>query len=291
MLVTARPSIATTRIEIAPAREAIVSWNTHESRGCIDLTVELADGRRSGRLLYVEFGGGSRRSLCGADRIARIDTDVLKASAEIAAVVVHANVPLDFVSISTRQHDQPRKKHAIVEGEIDVPERSQRLAGIPESKNWCSPTSLSMVLEYHGERRPIDQIVAGVKDARYDGTGNWVFNAAFAGNAGLFGAVAYLRDLAQAAGFITAGLPLILSLAWRRGELKNAPLEETDGHLVVLCGFNFKGDPVVNDPAQIPVRTIYPIAEFERAWLGHGGIAYLIAPRTRLDEVVQLANG
>jgi hypothetical protein len=37
---------------------------------------------------------------------------------------------------------------------------------------------------------------------------------------------------------------------------------------------------VVNDPAGEPgaVRRRYPLDAFLRAWLGHGGVAYVVAP-------------
>ncbi len=87
---------------------------------------------------------------------------------------------------------------------------------------------------------------------------------------------------------MAAGVPLALSLAWKKGELDNPPLPETDGHFVVLCGFDAKGDPIVNDPAQPAIRVTYPRAQFQRLWLGHGGIAYVIAPPDK--PTVEIAN-
>ena len=64
--------------------------------------------------------------------------------------------------------------------------------------------------------------------------------------------------------------------------LPGAPLTFSDGHLMVLVGFDAGGNPVLNDPAaptDAGVRRSYPRAAFERQWLTHsGGLSYVIAP-------------
>ncbi|CAA9359425.1 MAG: hypothetical protein AVDCRST_MAG36-2514 [uncultured Nocardioidaceae bacterium] len=158
---------------------------------------------------------------------------------------------------------------------------------------WCSPTSLAMVLAFHGihpEPRGItpghadavvDHTARMVFDHGYDGTGNWAFNTAYA--ATLVGGDSYvtrLRDLREAEDHIAAGVPLILSIAFRRNQLTGAPISTSNGHLLVLAGFEADGDVVVNDPAapsNATVRRVYDRAEFERLWLGaSGGTAYVV---------------
>ncbi|MGH7756996.1 MAG: C39 family peptidase [Vulcanimicrobiaceae bacterium] len=275
---------------VAPAREAIVSWNTPELTGRIDVAIELTDGRRSSALDFVEFGPSQRRSLNGHDAVATLATDVVRADGEIAAVEIHATVPLTLVAVSTPNHRPPPRRRPAAGVELAVPERSQYLPAFPVERGWCSPTTLSMLLEHAGIARTVPEIVAGVYDATYAGTGNWVFSAAYAGSVGLFGVVLYVRDLDQAAACIRAGVPLALSIGWSNGELPGAPLEASAGHLVVLRGFSAAGDPIVNDPANAVVRTVYPRAAFERVWIGHGGIAYAIAPADRTDAIVALVN-
>ena len=122
------------------------------------------------------------------------------------------------------------------------------------------------------------------------GAGNWAFNTAYAGALGFAAATAYLRDLAHARRFLAAGIPLALSIAWREGELPGAPLPASAGHLVVVRGFSEHGAVLVNDPAQPGVSFVYPRAAFERVWLGHGGVAYLVAPHDRSADLTALAN-
>jgi hypothetical protein len=72
--------------------------------------------------------------------------------------------------------------------------------------------------------------------------------------------------------------------------LPGAPLDASDGHLVVVRGFTLAGDPLINDPAAPDVAVSYPRAAFERCWLGHGGVALLVAPAVRLDALAAGAN-
>jgi hypothetical protein len=152
---------------------------------------------------------------------------------------------------------------------------------------WCSPTSVAMALGYwagaaDGCEDRVRAAVAGVYDWRYRGHGNWPFNTAYAATHGLEAYVARLPGLAAAEPWTAAGAPLILSVAWGRGELTGAPLASVDGHLLVLAGFDAAGDAVVHDPAAADdagVRRVYRRAEFEPLWLAHsGGTAYIIHP-------------
>lgn len=78
-------------------------------------------------------------------------------------------------------------------------------------------------------------------------------------------------------------IPLAVSIRFQAGELPGAPLSWSNGHLLVLAGFDARGNPVVNDPAapsDATVKRTYPRAVFERLWLNHaGGMAYVMAPR------------
>lgn len=155
---------------------------------------------------------------------------------------------------------------------------------------WCSPTTTSMVVGYWqndaGPCAPrVRAAVAGVYDWQYGGHGNWPFNAAYAGTRGLVGYVARFASLAQAERWIAAGVPVIFSFAWGRGELAGAPLGSARGHLAVLVGFDAAGNPIVHDPAapsNATVRRTYNRAQLESLWLQHsGGTVYLIYPPGR----------
>ena len=176
--------------------------------------------------------------------------------------------------------------------ELPVPLRSQMIypnsGPLKGGEVWCSPTSLTMVLEYWGNKLgqqladPVPLATRRVWDAAYAGGGNWAFNMAYVANKGLKANVIRLSGLAQAEEWIESGVPLVLSIGWRKGELEGAPIASSQGHILVLRGFTKEGDPIMNEPAQpsdARVRTVYRRAQLERLWLEHsGGIAYLVQP-------------
>jgi hypothetical protein len=158
---------------------------------------------------------------------------------------------------------------------------------------WCSPTSTAMVLAYYGISPTPAGIAAGHADAvvdhtakmvydhGYRGTGNWAFNTAYA--ATLVAGDSYvtrMRDLREAEDHIAAGVPLVVSIAFGRNQLTGAPISASNGHLLVVVGFEADGDVVVNDPAgatNADVRRVYDRAQFERLWIAaSGGTAYVI---------------
>jgi Peptidase_C39 like family len=187
---------------------------------------------------------------------------------------------------------------------LDVPRYSQMVhSGHYPSwggggQAWCSPTALSMVLGYHdalppaasyswvpdGHRQPwVDHAARMTFDHDYDGTGNWPFNTAYAGNRIGSDGRAYvtrLRSLRQAERYIARGTPLVASIAFGAGELDGAPISSTNGHLVVIAGFTRSGDVVVNDPAARTnkgVRRTYDRGQFEDAWVpASGGVVYVV---------------
>ena len=186
---------------------------------------------------------------------------------------------------------------------LDVPERSQMIYpnGGPV---WCSPTSTSMVMAYWSAQigepalnRPVPEVAAAVYDVVYRGNGNWPFNTAYAGRDGLVAYVSRMGSLAQVERWIEAGVPVVASVAWEPGQLPNAAVPSTDGHLLVIVGFTASGDVVVNDPAADPrlglsVRRVYPRGTMERLWLTHsGGTVYLIYPETVSPPPGDLAFG
>jgi hypothetical protein len=161
---------------------------------------------------------------------------------------------------------------------------------------WCSPTSTSMVVAYHGAGPTpadyawvdpsyadpwVDHAARHTYDASYDGTGNWPFNTAYAGRFGLDAFVTRLRSLNEAEAFIAAGLPLVCSLSFKKNQIPGLAYD-TNGHLLVLAGFTSTGQPVLNDPAAAGnalVRKTAGRAAFEAAWLDtSGGLVYVIKP-------------
>ena len=172
---------------------------------------------------------------------------------------------------------------------VDIPECSQMVYS-DGGEVWCSPTSTSMVLGYFsggGEDEAscetrVRAAVAGVYDWIYDGHGNWPFNTAYAATQGYEGYVARFTSLDKAEEYVKAGVPVVMSIAWGKGDLTGASIESTNGHLFVLVGFDSSGNPIVNDPASPDnpsVQRTYLRAELEPLWLqASAGTVYLIYP-------------
>jgi hypothetical protein len=191
---------------------------------------------------------------------------------------------------------------------LDVPQYSQEVhrGEYPEfdsgGEAWCSPTSTEMVVEYWGSKPSasdvstipysdpsVDFAAMHTFDWHYNGAGNWPFNTAYAGSFGLEGEVVQLRSLTEAEQFIKGGIPLVVSVAFKKNELDNAGYG-TNGHLMVIRGFTATGDVVVNDPASrliasdAAVENVFDRQQFADVWLPSsrsGGIAYVIHPAAK----------
>jgi hypothetical protein len=292
MLTIGAASGLVTALRVPPAPRAIISWNTQEAVDALALTVKDAGGRRSRPLPYVAFEDGRRSSLNGFDDVATIETDVVRAANEIVALEVRSHRPLTRVAVSTPPPEPERKTPPAADAQRDlaVPEHSQYVDDFPGERGWCTPASVAMLVAAHGITPSVAEVAAGVFDHAYNGTGNWAFAVAYAGMCGLAGAAAYLRDLVNVERFIAAGLPLAVSISWQGDALPGAPLDRSDGHILVVRGFDARGDVIVNDPAQPAVRHVYGRAAFARCWLDHGGVALLVAPPERIDDLLRCAN-
>ena len=306
--VTLKAGLSTGTFETAPINApafdtAVVSWNAITPRGSsLKLEVRARIGSRWTRYyplaLWSTQSQQSRRSFANtADADGRINTDTLELKRRASALQVRITLSgktsptltgLASVTSDSSQHDRPvpqASDQAAWGLELPVPTRSQMI--YPDGGEvWCSPTSVTMILEYWSAklgRDLADTVPTAAKatwDSVYGGSGNWPFNTAYASSKGLSAYINRLSSLSQAEVYIQRGLPLAMSIGWGRGELPGAHLGYSQGHIVVLRGFTKTGDPIINDPAaktDAGVRTIYPRDAFERAWIEHsGGIIYVI---------------
>lgn len=170
---------------------------------------------------------------------------------------------------------------------LPVPERSQ--LSYASGRDWCSPTSVSMVLGYWSSvlKRPelnvdVPEVAGGVFDKNWPGTGNWPFNTAFAGKFnGMRAYVTRLGDVAELETLVVAGIPAIISVSY--DALYNRPPGKSNGHIVVCIGFTETGDVVVNDPwanfsKGDKVRQVIPRQRLAKAWAHSHRTIYLIRP-------------
>jgi hypothetical protein len=279
-------------LRFPPASRAIVSWNTAAPSGGIALIAHRTDGSVSEPLQYARWSPDGRRSLDGADAKTRITVDVVRCDVPLSGIGIASTVELDAIAVSTPPPAPSRDAPYPIGGRaaaLDVPKLTQYPPAHRDERGWCSAASLAMLLCYHGIDVDVPTVARGVFDGSYDGTGNWAFNAAYAGARGVRALAAYLRGIDHVAAFVASGFPVAISIAWETGQLPGAPLERSDGHLIVVRGLD-TAHVLVNDPAQRGIATRYPRAALDAAFRGHGGVAYLVAPRERTAALVALAN-
>ena len=160
-------------------------------------------------------------------------------------------VGASFLNTKKNFPAQPPNKLAWGRG-LPVPERSQ--LSDPGGRDWCSPTSVSMVLAYWSAvlKRPelnveLADAAGGIYDKNWPGTGNWSFNAAFAGKFdGMRAYVTRLADVAELETWVTARVPPVVSVSYDL--LHGRKQKQSNEHLVVCIGFTEKGDAIINDP-------------------------------------------
>jgi hypothetical protein len=260
-----------------PARSGVLSWNTHAPSGRISFRLLRARQPSSDWLDYAEWHPGGAKSFSPEHEGTRVDVDVIRAAQPFDGIEVRSrDVDFEVVAFSSpvrARASLPYAREALI---LDVPPRSQY--GVENERGWCSPAALTMLHAYHGIDHSVAETARSVFDRAYNGTGNWAFNAAYSGRLGFRAVVAHLSNLDHAQRLIERNLPLAISYSWGAGELPGAPLERSDGHLAVLCGFTRDGDCAVNDPAAPNVRVVYPRAAIERIWQRNEGVAYVVAP-------------
>ena len=142
----------------------------------------------------------------------------------------------------------------------------------------CSPTATGMVMAYRGVVLPAATHAAGVHDPQHEIYGNWGRNIAWAGQHGLTAELARVRSWRQVIEHLQNDQPLVASIRFARGEFPSYPMEETDGHLVVVRGVTSDGGVILNDPGSRDrgEGLIVDADELANAWFAKGGVAYVI---------------
>ena len=268
-----------TSLHFEPTRKGVISWNTYALEGRLAFRLLRAGAPATSWYDFAEWHASGRKTFSAhSDREGiHVDVDIISAEQPFDGVELRAEgVDFNLVSFASPVRTTPSLPYGRDALILDVPAYTQYL--IEGERGWCSPTSLAMVNSYHGIDIGVEETARSVVDRAYNGTGNWSFNVAYSGSLGLRAVVAYLQNLDQAQRLIERNLPVIISYSWSDGELPGAPLEHSDGHLAVLCGFTATGDCAMNDPAAPLVRVVYPRAAIERIWQRNNGVAYVIAP-------------
>ena len=280
--------------------DVVGSWNADLPVGArLDLEVQVLSGAAwsAWYSLGSAVGAADKRLVMRSpgpqeDSVGSVAKDTLKLKSPARALRyrLHLQVPkgrailrLAAVTVSDPEIplEPPRWHSGPWVRELKVRGRSQRSQPEEYKHDTCSPTSLSVVMDYLGvDRRTLDVAERVFDQATEDDFGNWTFNTAAAGALGLEAHVARLDSLDDLAAQIAQGRPVIASLTFGQGELSGAPMKSTRGHIVVVTGFTPKGDVIVMDPAGRTIREtrrVYGRNEFHHAWrVNKRGLSYLL---------------
>lgn len=174
--------------------------------------------------------------------------------------------------------------------DIPVPFRSQKTSDAGLSGRLCSPTSVAMVLAYYGVDASVEEVAKKCYDPEYDIYGNWPRNIQAAYEFGVPGSLVRIESWWSACKILETGQPLIISIRAEKGDLRGAPYDSTEGHLIVLRGIDEFGNLIVNDPACGTAedgKRVYRRSDLTKVWLqATNGTAYLLGT----PELVQQAR-
>lgn len=162
----------------------------------------------------------------------------------------------------TTRRSEPRR--------LPVPFFSQRTPRGELSGRLCSPTSVTMLLNYRGINSSVYDVAQTCHDPEHDLFGNWPRNVQGAYVLGLPGYLTRIDTWAQVERYFASGQPIIASVQVAEGELRGAPYKKTGGHLIVLHGFTEDGNVIVSDPAAGTPETgqlVYTRADLTNVWM------------------------
>ena len=139
-----------------------------------------------------------------------------------------------------------------------------------------------MLLDHYGHSADIYELISAARHQSSGLYGVWPANIHAANRRGLMGYLLHFPNWDAARALLDAGLPIVASVRYEEGELRNAAIPRTNGHLLVLRGY--EGDKVlVNDPAaktDSEVKRTYDLKEYCRIWLQGSAVGYVLYDQT-----------
>jgi len=183
--------------------------------------------------------------------------------------------------ISLRKPPERKMDGSLWKKTLTVPYRSQGSEDSSIAGEICSPTSISMVMDYWGIKKATRDMARLIYDPDYKMYGMWWRGVQGASQYGLEGWVQYFRNWEDVKSWIAVDQPVIACISFDTGMLNGSMTPASDGHVIVIAGFDEKGNPVCNDPAgrdrESGVVT-YDSRELAKAWFDKGGVGYIIRP-------------
>ena len=251
------------------------------------LEYEAVNGTR-GRCILAPMGNVVNE-YSGEDGVqgVRADVDIWRIEAPLKMAVLHwhvqyagpiADLPA-LLSVSLRA-DGPPPAPKLTQGHLahDVPARSQMQLRSDIANRVCSPTSVSMLLDYYGKSVDVYDVIDEAQHQPSGLYGVWPANIWAASRRGLMGYLLHVPSWETARELLDAGYPLIASVRYDEGELRNGAARKTNGHLLVVRGYEnhrvWVNDPAADCDGQV-ART-YDLSEFCTVWLERSAVGYVL---------------
>lgn len=248
-----------------------------------DFRIDLAEGDATWSLWPTAAAPPGGRC---ADARVTTHIDYFHCRAALAKAVITVTVPtprepdLYLITIASRPYRCVPDPGDEIAPRLVVPAISQMTAPRAIRHRICSPTCITMALRYHERHATLAQTTRTCFHPPSQLYGVWPLAIRCGAAAGLAAATECFTDLDTVARIVAQGLPVIASIRFGAGALPGAALSATDGHLVVVTGFDadcvYINDPAAKDASSVPREC--PRREFAAAWLTERGVGYVMSP-------------
>ncbi len=165
---------------------------------------------------------------------------------------------------------------------FSVPFRSQGWEDKKISSEICSVVSTATVMDYYGVDIKTAELAKIAYDKRYKMYGMWWRAVQSAHQYGFEGYVRHFRSFEDVKEYIDKKMPVIACISVNKNDISDDPNYETDGHVIVIMGFDKNGDILCADGGfrkEEDGILSYKREEFEKIWfINSGGIGYIIYP-------------
>ncbi len=253
-------------IKVKAFEELVLSFNLRDlNSGSITFMVSIGkEDQFSEFYVMGSWLNGKYRSMSGQnDDFAKVNIDTLvnkNINNDLIKLRIVINpgkeTKLKNITITTKKNNinLSYDENDLINKVLEVPKIAQ--LSVPNIGNLiCSPTSITMVLNYYQNDFDVKDVANDVLDSVANIYGNWTFNTSYAGSIeGLIGYVEYINDFKDVINYIKNDIPVVFSITTNAiSDLEGSIMSYPQGHLIVLIGFeeiNGKWYGVFNDPAE-----------------------------------------
>lgn len=272
-------------IEMERFSELVLSYNVEDLEdGSLAFLVAVGDGTDFGDFytMAIAMTDNNRSSSTNGDDYGKVSIDTLiNKDINNNYIILRAvfnpgkNIKLKNITITSVRENSSLSfdESKLINKTLAVTPISQ--LDIPNIGNIiCSPTSVTMVLDYYGYQFSPEDVAKKVKDVSANIYGNWTFNASYPGSfSDLISYVEYIDNFDKVVDYIKNDIPVIFSIKTTAiTDLTGAIMSYPSGHLVVLIGFE-KIDGswygIFNDPAEYSADKVlrkYSLEQVLTAW-------------------------